>query len=47
MMNREMANFQKCDFLQFSIRFTLILVASGALYVSIEYTLCFICHKNV
>ena len=47
LMNRKMKYFQKCDFLLFFyIFFSRIWVASGALYVPIEYTFCFICSEQ-
>ena len=46
LINRKMKHFQKCDFLLFSIHFTRIWAASGALYVSIKYTFCFMCSEK-
>ena len=46
LMDRKMKYFQKCDFLLFFLNIlTRIWVASGALYVPIEYTFCFICSE--
>ena len=48
LMNKEMACFQKCDFLRFSVHFTINWVTTGALYsyVPIEYIFCFLCSEK-
>ena len=43
---REMVNFQKWDFLDFSSTFTITCFTSGARKMPIEYMLCFICSEQ-